>query len=641
VISCNPKRFGKFVFIYTGTALYNTTSVGISIGKVIVNLRYLTACLLILTLVACSHAPLKPEHVARSDYHYTRQYISWLIKEKMASDKVTGLSIALVDDQKVVWEQGFGYEDMQAGVKASPDTVYSLGSIAKVFTATAVMQLADQNKLDINRPLQQYLPEFSIKSRYGNTDGITLRNIMTHHSGLPGYWVRGMSERHPQPFTKQVTAVKNEYVAWPPNYVFDYSNLGYCLLGDAIGKISKESYAGYMDKNILQPLGMTHSEFAARIPGKAYKKNEEVEAIPLRDLPSSSLNSSVSDMARFMRMLFADGKYNGRQVISAKALQEMFKVQNRNIPLDFDFKMGLGWMLSGVDVPYAGVVASHGGTTLNYHSMMTVLPEHKLGVVVMSNSAGSEDIVSVVTRQTLKLALEAKTGVTHTVRHFVEQKTIPLNAKDLRVYTGYFETLIGLVKVENENGDLIARLMGFKFQLVKHTDGEFGVRLKLLGFIPVANQQMKEMNLSLHHIDGHDVLEYKKDGQAQLVGEKLHPKPIPAYLDDYVGNYEIVNPDDGPMPENIRIVRDGDFLIGEFNSSIMPNFLFRTAFLPIARNELVIAGIGSGKGETLHLKKINGEEHIFYSGFDLRKIPGSEKRMNHSPYYPDPTPFGR
>ncbi|MDX5152295.1 MAG: hypothetical protein R3188_07445, partial [Acidiferrobacterales bacterium] len=211
----------------------------------------------------------------------------------------------------------------------------------------------------------------------------------------------------------------------------------------------------------------------------------------------------------------------------------------------------------------------------------------------------------------------------------------------LQAYAGYFETLIGLVKVKNEDGDLIARLMGFKFQLVKHTDGEFGVRLKLLGFIPVANQQMREMNLSLHHVEGHDVLVYKKNGQAQLVGEKLHPKPIPAYLDDYVGNYEIVNPDDGPMPENIRIVRDGDFLVGEFNSSIMPNFLFRTAFLPIAHNELVIAGIGSGKGETLHLKKINGEEHIFYSGFDLRKIPGSENGKNQSPYYPEPTPFGR
>jgi CubicO group peptidase (beta-lactamase class C family) len=584
--------------------------------------------LLLPVIAACSNAPVKPASIARGDYTYTKQYISWLIGKEMSSDNITGLSIALVDDQKIVWAQGFGYADKQAGIAASPDTVYNLGSIAKVFTATAVMQLAGQGRLDIDQPLQAYLPEFSIKSRYGSTRGITLRNIMTHHSGLPGYWVRGMSERHPGPFTDQVTAVKDEYVAWPPNYVFDYSNLGYCLLGAAIGRVSGDEYADYMQKNLLQPLGMTHSAFETRIPGKAYKDGQEVEAVPLRDLPSSSMNSSADDMAHFMQMVFADGSFNGKQVIKADALREMFRVQNPNVPLDFDFKMGFGWMLSGVDVPHAGTVASHGGTTLNYHTMMAVLPEHKLGVVVLSNSADAEDIVSDVTAKTLQLALDAKTGVTHAEHKFVEQGNVPLTSADLSAYSGYFETLIGLVKVENQDGDLIARLMDYKFELVKHQDGEFGVRLKLLGLIPVANQQMKEINLSLHHIGGREVLAYTRNGESMLVGEKLHPVPLPAYLDDYVGAYDIVNKDDGPLPENIRIERDGNVLIGEFNFEGKPGFLFRTAFLPIAPNELVIAGVGSGKGETLHLQKINGEEHIFYAGFDMRKRPATAARSH-------------
>jgi hypothetical protein len=285
--------------------------------------------------------------------------------------------------------------------------------------------------------------------------------------------------------------------------------------------------------------------------------------------------------------------------------------------------MGLGWMLSGVEVPGAGIVASHGGTTLNYHTMLAVLPEHKLGVIVLSNSAGAQAAVARVTEQTLKLALEAKRGITHPERPFVEQKRVALTGGDLRDYAGYFETLIGLVKVENRDGELIAELMGFNFELVKHEDGEFGVRLKLLGFIPVANQQMKEMNLSLHRIDGREVLAYKKDGQAMLIGEKLHPQPLPEYLNDYVGDYEIVNPHDGPMPENIRVVREGDLLVGEFNSSIMPGFLFRTAFLPApAQGELIMAGVGSGKGETLRVAKIGGEAHMYFSGFDLKKKPG-------------------
>ncbi|HLP98905.1 MAG TPA: serine hydrolase domain-containing protein [Sideroxyarcus sp.] len=586
-------------------------------------LQRIAIVLAILALSACSTPPPKPLNAVRGDYGYTKQYISWLIEQEMDDADITGMSIALVDDQQVVWAQGFGYADKAAGIKATPDTVYHLGSIAKVFTATAAMQLAEQGKLGLDQPLQRYLPEFSIKSRYGDTSGITPRNIMTHHSGLPGYWVRGMSDRHPTPFEEQVTAVRDEYVATPPGTVFAYSNLGVSLLGAAIGEVSGDCYAGYMNRYLLQPLGMMRSEFAPRIPGKAYKDGKEVEAIPLRDLPSSSLLSSANDMTHFMRMLFADGHYDGRQIVRPESLREMFKVQNANVPLDFDFKMGLGWMLSGVDVPGAGTVASHGGTTLNYHTMLAVLPEHKLGVVVLSNSAGAQAAVAKVTEQTLKLALEAKRGIAHPQKPFVEPVKVPLNAADLRDYAGYFETLIGLVKVENRDGELIAELMGFDFELVKHADGEFGVRLKLLGFIPVANQQMKEMNLSLHRIGGREVLAYRKDGQAMLIGEKLRPQALPDYLNDYIGEYEIVNPHDGPLPENIRVVREGDLLVGEFNSSIMPGFLFRTAFLPgPAQGELIMAGIGSGKGETLRVAKVDGTAHMYFSGFDLKKKPG-------------------
>jgi len=273
-------------------------------------------------------------------------------------------------------------------------------------------------------------------------------------------------------------------------------------------------------------------------------------------------------------------------------------------------------------VPHAGVVASHGGTTLNYHTMLALLPEHKLGVVVLSNSANAQGVVAKVAEETLKLALEAKRGITPPERQFVEPKRVPLTEADLRDYAGYFETLIGLVKVENHDGELIAELMGWKFELVKHEDGEFGVRLKLLGFIPVANQQMKEMNLSLRRINGREVLAYSKDGQAMLIGAKLQPQPLPAYLNEYVGEYDIVNKHDGPMPENIRVVREGDLLIGEFTFPGKPGFVFRTAFLPSATGELVMAGIGSGKGETLHLKKSGGELRLAFSGFELRKKPG-------------------
>ena len=109
----------------------------------------------------------------------------------MKANRIIGLSIALVDDQSVVWEQGFGFADKEKKLPATPETIYRLGSISKLFTATAAMQLADQGKLDIDKPVEVYLPEFSIKSRFTDAHAITPRNIMTHHSGLPRDYLKG------------------------------------------------------------------------------------------------------------------------------------------------------------------------------------------------------------------------------------------------------------------------------------------------------------------------------------------------------------------------------------------------------------------------------------------------------------------
>lgn len=138
-------------------------------------------------VTGCNSAPpKKPEAKQLGDYAYAKQYATWLIEQQMRRHGVVGLSIALVDDQRIVWAQGFGYADKAAKIAATSETIYRVGSISKLFTATAAMQLAEHGKFDIDRPLQDYVPEFSIKTRYPKSAPITPRNLMTHHSGLPG-----------------------------------------------------------------------------------------------------------------------------------------------------------------------------------------------------------------------------------------------------------------------------------------------------------------------------------------------------------------------------------------------------------------------------------------------------------------------
>jgi len=139
---------------------------------------------------------------------------------------ITGLSVALVDDQEMVWSEGFGYADKANGVAATPDTLYMVASISKLFTASAIMQLAEAGKIDIDQPVQTYVPEFSINSRFPEAGPITPRTLMTHHAGLPSDITNGMlafgddlEALTISEFQDMVQEIKQAHVTNPPTPV--------------------------------------------------------------------------------------------------------------------------------------------------------------------------------------------------------------------------------------------------------------------------------------------------------------------------------------------------------------------------------------------------------------------------------------
>ncbi|MDD2742125.1 MAG: serine hydrolase, partial [Rhodocyclaceae bacterium] len=334
-----------------------------------------------LLLGACSTTPVMlPEVGERGDYQPVEKYVSWLIERDMAESEITGYSIALIDDQKVVWQKGFGYIDLENKIPATPESVFRAGSIAKVFTTAATMQLAEQGKINIDQPLNKALPAFSIKSRFPDAAPVTPRNVMTHHSGLPSNYMRDLFVRNPPPYDVVLDGIKNEYLSTPPNTVFSYSNLGMSLLGATVEKNSGLAFADYMDQHFFKPLGMTQTRFASPALTKAYDQNKPTEVFTLRDMPAAGLLSNVVDLSQFVKMQFANGKYGQQQILAPATIHEMTRVQNAGFPLTFDAYVGLGWLLNGVEVPGGGTVASHGGSLPDSHSMMAILPEHKLGV---------------------------------------------------------------------------------------------------------------------------------------------------------------------------------------------------------------------------------------------------------------------
>ena len=572
-----------------------------------------------LLLGACATPAPVAEQQIRGDYRFTEKYLSWLVDREMSDNDITGLSIALVDDQQVIWQKGFGHADLENGIPATPETIYRAGSIAKVFTAAATMQLAEQGKLDIDQPLTTALPEFAIKTRFPKAGPVTPRNVMTHHSGLPSNFLRGMYVRDPGRFESVVDGLHDEYLTFPPNYVFSYSNVGMALLGATVQKVSGEPFNDYMERHFFLPMGMTQSSFASRAVTKAYDKNKEIEVFSLRDMPAANLLSNVVDLSQFMKMQFADGRSGQNRILSAATAREMVRVQNADFPLTFNAYVGLGWMMHGIEIPGGGQVASHGGSLPDSHSMMAILPEHKLGVVVLSNSATAHTAVTRIASEALRLMLEAKTGIRQAPEPVVRAKEREPTRAELQQFDGNFDTLVGLAKVSTKSGKIDVEAVGQSFRLVPHEDGLLSVKYKVLGLVPVHVGAFDDIRLSIVSVDGRQIIVGRIGGESLMFGEKLKPSSIPEKFLERIGQYEIIGKVDGPSPEHIALSEDNGILVGEVRFAEKPELLLRIGFQAVSDNEAVTAGLGSGRGDTLRLLEEDNEQRLGFSGYQLRK----------------------
>lgn len=588
--------------------------------------RYLVlSALLPIFLIACSSAPIQPTAISRGDYQSTQAYLTKLIEYEMKRNNITGLSIALVDDQKIVWAQGFGYADKAQNILASPDTVYRVGSVSKLFNATVTMQLAEQGKLDIDKPLQTYIPEFSIKSRFPEAGPITPRNIMTHHSGLPGDRVQGMWTAAPGPFTTLAGSLKDDYVAYPPNYILAYSNLGVTLLGHALQNVSGTDYADLMQQSLLRPLGMQNSAFAQAAQGplmaKGYRNGKEAEETPLRDVPAGGLNSNVVDMSRFIEMVLAKGTFNGKTIIQPETLATMLQQQNKDVALDLDTRIGLGWFLSK-RIFGGGMMAEHGGATLLHRAQLAVLPEHKLGVVVLSNSASAGKSTITIADAALKMALEVKTGIQQPKELSTTPNPGSSEKLDLNSYVGFYDTLFGFVSISNGGDRLFADIGGNKTELIPVGDGKARLQYKLFGFIPLPIEDLKHITLSRSNVSGHEIVVAHKDKEQFLAGVKLQPVPLSETWLNRIGEYQILNSDNGPfLPQKIAITVQNGFLCLLFNDVIA------MTLTPVTDTEALTSGLGRNNQETIRVIKTNGEEQINFLGYILKKTASIKAKI--------------
>jgi CubicO group peptidase (beta-lactamase class C family) len=580
-------------------------------------------------LSGCASAPTRPSHLDRGDEAAAKAYLTKVIDYEMRKSSTPGLSIALVDDQRIVWAQGFGYADLERQVPAGAETIYRVGSISKLFTDTAALQLAEQGRLDIDRPLKIYLPDFAIKERNAQAAPITPRHLMTHHSGLPRDVLKGFETAEPAPFASVVSDIRAEYAAHAPGEIFSYSNLGITLLGSAIQQVSGVPFAAHLKQSVLLPLGMSSSSFETGVTpsplmAKGYQRRELKLEPPMRDVPAGGLNSSVVDLSRFMSMMFAGGMSGEHRILKPATIDEMLRPQNGDVALDLNFQVGLGWMLSTLGrstIQGGGVVAHHGGAIEMYRSQLYILPQHKLGVVVLANSGSATQVVDRIATETLAAALEVKTGIRQPPFAAVVRSEQPASEAAAAALVGDYTTIAGPARVFAEGRTLRGELAGRKFDLVPRSDGLFAIDYAMLGFLHLDLGTLSDVGLSLRKVGGHDALVARIGSQEMLVGDRVSPPQSLGAWRNRLGDYEIANlGGDGKVVDRIRLIEERGYLIVEMTETDSPGRTQRVLLMPRSDTEATSLSVLNDAGETIRIVTVDGEERLVASGYQARRV---------------------
>ncbi|MCB4782622.1 MAG: serine hydrolase, partial [Sulfurovum sp.] len=315
-------------------------------------------------------------------------------------------------------------------------------------------------------------------------------------------------------------------------------------------------------------------------------------------------------LAHLAMMINANGTYKNHQVLKASTLKKMFTVQNANVPLDVGFEIGLGYFIDNKLLGKKDTVYSHGGNTIAQNAYFCVSPHSKLGVVAMSNNAGID--ARDIAKKLLQKTWEAKTA-----KKVKKEKHSVTHASD---FSGVYATVVGRATFKkNSNNDYTANTDNGTFKLYKTKDNLYKLKYKLLGLLPISNDELDEVELYTDEIEGHHVIIAFWKGNKFIAGVKVEkPKYIPDAWKKYVGHYKVLN----NFEVEKQKIKDVEFKIENGYALIKPTrengnkstFIVR----PVNDTEAIIEGLGRNMQETVYLK-----DGIFHArGLRFKKIEG-------------------
>lgn len=306
---------------------------------------------------------------------------------------IPGASLVIVKDDKVIYLKGFGMKDIEHQQPVTPDTQFAIGSASKAFTALTAVMAVDEGKLSLDDSPKKYLPYF--KMRDPDTDAkITIRDLLSHRSGLNRTDLAMVTGKLNRAELIQVAGMAKPTAKLGEK--FQYQNIMYTAAGEAVAQAEHSTWDDLVATKIFRSLGMKNSNTTIAAMQQArdfsfgydYNPNtKETRKLPMREIPAAApagaINSSARDMSQWLRFLLAGGSIDGRRLVSEKGFAELFTKQI-NIAGSVDY--GLGWFLRDWN---GHKVVEHGGNIDGFNAQVALMPDQKLGFVLLTNVTAS------------------------------------------------------------------------------------------------------------------------------------------------------------------------------------------------------------------------------------------------------------
>ncbi len=309
-----------------------------------------------------------------------------LVMEKF---DIPGIALAVTKDSELIYLNAFGVKNIVTKGRLQPEHIFHMASVSKPFVATAIVQLVEKGKINLDKPLITYLPYFKLDDdRYKD---ITIRQMLNHTSGMPdvidyewdkAQYDEGAAERY-------VRSLNTEKMISAPGERYQYSNMAYDVLGDVIAKVSGKPFEVYMKESILNPLGMRESNFLYEQIKKELRTSPHIWDLELvvsnvypynrAHAPSGTLNSNVIEMIKWAEANLNHGELNGTRILSEESCNLLWQP---SVHLSERTSIGLGWVLS----EHRGLSSvSHSGDDLGYSCDFKLILEKNMGIVMASN----------------------------------------------------------------------------------------------------------------------------------------------------------------------------------------------------------------------------------------------------------------